>query len=356
MKNRISFYMMLATAFGSGLLVSCHQVDRSTGIPTTDTIPVVLQSLQTDATTGAIEATGTFTTQDETLLGFKSGGVIDRIYVREGDLVKAGQLLARVHADEVNARVSQATLAEEKAQRDYQRAYRLYKDSVATLEQMENAKTALDVARQDLKSIQFNQQYVEIRSTHNGYVLARLAQEGQVVGPGTPVLQVNGANEENWELKVGVSDKQWAAIRVGDSATVQADALGEGPYSAVVSKKAEGLDPNSGTFSVFVKLKEQPKGKIAAGLFAKAQIIAQTTHQSAWHIPYTALLDGNGKEGYVFVTGDGRVAKRVKVDIAAITATQVVVSSGLEGVKALVVSGSPYLVDGSPIRVVEENK
>ena len=333
---------------------SCSHVDRSSAIPDSDTIPVTLMSLHSEDGYRTFEATGTFTTDDETLLGFKNGGVIERIYVREGDPIKEGQLLARVHKDEVAAVVSQAALALEKAERDYDRAKKLYYDSVSTLEQMQNAKTALDLAREDVKSVRFNQQYVELRSTTNGYVLARLAQEGQVVGPATPVLQINGANDANWQLKVGVSDRQWAALNEGDTARISADALGDGDFAAIVRKKTKGVDAKTGVFSVYLTLVDRPETKLASGMFGRASMRMSLDNDTSWAIPYESLLDGNGKEGYVFVTNDRKTARKVKIQIASIQVDNVLVSSGLEGVSDLVVSGSPYLVDGAPIKVVEQ--
>lgn len=353
MKKNLVNLLIPITCFGV-LLSSCRQTDRVSGIPMTDTIPVTLMSLQSQDANTAFEATGMFTTDDETLLGFKNGGVIERIYVREGDPVKSGQLLARVYMDEIDAKASQVSLALEKAERDYERAQKLYYDSVSTLEQMQNAKTALQLAKQDIKSIRFNQQYAEIRSTSNGYVLARLAQEGQVVGPGTPVLQINGANDGNWQLKVGVSDRQWASVKEGDSARISSEALGEGTYAASVRKKSESLDPKTGTFSLFLTLNEKPATKIAAGMFGKAYLQGRERQHAGWQIPYSSLLEGDGKEGYVFVTDDRQNARKIKVYIAAINKGEVLISSGLEEAAALVVSGSPYLIDGAPIKVIEK--
>ncbi|KGE13572.1 efflux RND transporter periplasmic adaptor subunit [Sphingobacterium deserti] len=354
MKTSIRPYLFVATLAVAATIQSCHQADRSTDIPRTDTVPVALLSLHNSASAVAFEATGTFTTDDETMLSFKSGGVIEKMFVREGDAVRPGQLLARVHQDEIDAHASQARLAVEKAKRDYDRASKLYRDSVTTLEQMQNAQTALSVAQQDLKSIQFNKQYAEIRSTSNGYVLARLAQEGQVVGPGTPVFQVNSANEGHWELKVGVSDRQWSMIQIGDTASIRADVFGEQAFPASVTRKSEGLDPNTGTFSIFLRLARAPKNKLASGVFARAEFRKSSKQNAVWNIPYESLLDGNGKEGYVFVTHDNKTAKRVKVSLGGISADQVTVLSGLDSATALIVSGSPYLVDGAPIKVITQ--
>ncbi|MCT1532989.1 efflux RND transporter periplasmic adaptor subunit [Sphingobacterium daejeonense] len=331
-------------------LVGCQQSERKTDLAIQDTIPVKLMPIDQGSGGTQIEATGVFTTDDETLLSFKNGGVISRITVKEGDAVRKGQVLASVLSSEVDAKAGQARLAVEKARRDYERANKLYRDSVATLEQMQNAKTALDVAQQDLKSVSFNQQYSNIISPVSGYVLAKLANEGQVVGPGTPVLQVNGAGNAKWMLKVGVGDQQWTQIKVGDRAKISTDAMPTDTLEAVVSKKSEGLDPQSGTFAIFLELKQKPSFKLASGIFGKSIIIPTTTRSgNFWRIPFSSLLDGNGREGYVFITEDGKTAKKQKVKVASIENDDVLVESGLENAQSLIISGSPYLVDGAPI-------
>jgi len=329
----------------------CRSGVQQSTLTIQDTVPVTVIQLHHRDAGNQFTATGTFTTEDETVLGFKNGGIIDRIFVKEGDKVAKGQLLASVLTAEIDAKAGQVSLSIEKATRDYQRVQRLYKDSVATLEQVQNAKTALDLARQDEHTTTFNKTYSKIIAPANGYVLAKLAHEGQVVGPGTPVLQVNGALDKPWLLKVGVSDTQWAGLKIGDAATVYTDAFPAAPLSAVVYKKAEGLDPRAGTFAVFLKLQTK-EPKLAAGVFARAVIHSGSSkEEQVWHIPFEALLDGNGKEGYVFITEDGKTAKKQKVHIARIENDAVIVQQGLEHAQALLVSGSAYLVDGSPIRI-----
>ena len=328
---------------------ACKQTPKKE-VATDEIIPVELLSLQQDSIHQSIFAAGQFTTDDETNLAFKTGGVVNRIYVKEGDAVSRGQLLATLNLTEINAMTEQASLALQKAQRDYERASNLYKDSVATLEQMQNAKTALDVAKQQHSSAGFNQTYSEIRAPRSGFVLKKFANDGQIVGPGTPVLMVNGAGQSNWILKAGVSDYQWAAIKTGDKATITTDALSGQTISAFVSKKSEGVDPASGTFQVQLQLTNSPSGKIASGLFGKATINpGQST--KAWSIPYDALLDGDAGSGYVFITNDNSTAQKVRVQINKIENGKVIVSGGLENAKAVIISGSAYLNEGSKIRV-----
>jgi RND family efflux transporter MFP subunit len=223
---------------------------------------------------------------------------------------------------------------------------------VATLEQMQNARTALEIARQQNINAGFNQSRAELRATQSGYVLQKFVNDGQVVAPGTPVLCINGAANSDWILKVGVSDNQWASVLVGDKAVITTDAQPGKQFSAIVSKKPEGIDPTSGTFLLQLKLTGTNKTGIAAGLFGKAEITpSQFIH--AWSIPIEALLDGDKSEGYVFITNDRKRAEKIKVEVQRINNDHVVVSSGLENIKYLIISGNAYLDNGSKIRIVE---
>ncbi len=335
------------------LLFACKSGDqKEKAIIQQDTIPVKIVSLVEEDADAEIITSGYFTTNDETMLSFKNGGVINRIYVKEGDQIAKGQLLASVNPTEIGSQVAQVQLSLQKAQRDYDRANKLFKDSVATLEQLQNAKTALDVAKQQIQSAKFNEGYTAIRATKNGYVLRKLANDGQIVGPGTPVLQINGASDGNWILKVGLSDKQWSVLKVGDRATISSEALSGQVLQAKVSRKAESIDQQSGTLGVELALSDGKVKGLAAGLFGKASIFP-SKKQRSFTIPYDALLDGGENEGYVFITNDNRTAKKVKVQLGAIQKEKISVTGGLEDASAVIISGSAYLTDGSKIRVVK---
>ena len=351
MKQKFFYPILILVALGFSACNN-HKTETSP-IGNQDTIPVKIMALKIEDANHAISSSGQFTTNDETFLSFKNGGIINKIYVKEGDAVSKGQLLASVNQTEISAQVQQVNLSYQKAERDYSRASKLYKDSVATLEQMQNAKTALQVAKQQLDAVKFNQNYSEIRATSNGYVLKKLANDGQVVGPGTPVLQINGAKQSKWLLKIGLSDEQWAALKIGDRATITTDALPQATLQAKVSRKAEGIDPQSGTFGVELTLNDENVKGLAAGLFGKA-IIIPTKTTSSYSIPYDALLDAGENEGYVFVTDDEKTAKKIKVKLGAIQNDRINIIGGLENATALIVSGGAYLTEGSKIKVVKK--
>ena len=341
--NSLSFFLLPL------VLRSCGGnpvVETSTPAPG-QVISVSLQDLKATTFSAPIQSSGTFTTKDETLLSFKVGGIVEKVWVQEGDAIKAGQVLASLDLTEIQAGVSQSKLAYDKALRDQQRAIKLYKDSVATLEQFENSKTALDIAEQQLSSANFNLAQSQIRATKNGFVLKKFVNPGQLVASGTPILQINGASSSTWVFQATVSDQQWSLLNLEDQAEVF-PASGSTAARGKVIRKSQAADPMTGSYWVEIALESVEGLSLASGMFGQASI-QPTTNVQGWEIPFESLLDAEGDSGYVFVTADGKTAKKVKVKVGKISPNAVQILSGLENYRSLIVSGSAYLSDGSTI-------
>ena len=316
-----------------------------------DTISVRVMELRQHTGDQQIAVSGRFTTDDEVMLSFKTSGIISILNVKEGDAIHPGQLLAALNPLEINAQVKQAKLAAEKALRDYQRTQSLFKDSVATLQQLQDCKTATLQADQQLGMAVFNRQYSEIRASKDGYILHKLANIGQQVTAGTNILETNGAEAGNWMLRVSISDREWAMLKINDAATIQTSALPGQLLQGLVSRKSEGVDATTGTFSAYIKLTGKKPQSIASGMFGKAVITVQqnSSEESNWQIPYEALLDGDSTTGYVFITNDHKTAQKVQVNVLNIEKNKVTISGPLKNAKFLIISGSAYLTDHSPI-------
>ncbi|MCX6251646.1 MAG: efflux RND transporter periplasmic adaptor subunit [Bacteroidetes bacterium] len=350
MKN--NFNILTISTLSILLMSGCSKGPETPALPkSVEAIPVKVISLCQAEVTGSVQSSGQFTTDDETMLSFKTGGIVDRIYVKEGDRIRKGQLLATLDLTEISSQVNQTRIAYEKAARDYDRFENLRKDSVATLEQLQNAKTGLELAKQQLDAAKFNLQYSKIRATHDGVILRKLASEGQMTGQGMPVLQTSSKGRTDWILRVAVSDKEWADIKLNDKAIVQIEALNICDMQAFVSAKAEDADQMTGSFSIDLKLNNARQLNIASGMFGKAEI-RLSQKNLVWQIPYDALLDGNADQGFVFVTNDHINALKVPVTIEAIDGKNILISKGLEEYKSLIVSGSAYLTDKSVIKVI----
>jgi len=317
-----------------------------------ETIPVKLLTVNKLENENSVSATGLLTTINEAKYSFKIGGVIDRITANEGQFFKKGQLLATLKVTEIEAQLSQANLGYEKAKRDYTRALNLYRDSVATLEQLQNAKTGLDIAQKNIDAIAFNKKYAYIYAAADGFVTQKMANEGEVVSGGTPILSINETSgSDDWVLKLGVTDKEWSAIETGNKVSVILDAFPGKIFPGIVFRKSQAADQASGSLQVEVR-PALTNIKPAMGMFGKA-IINVGNKTVLPTIPYEAVIEADGNNAFVFIPVDSSRVKRLPIVIERFNNKEVIVKSGLENVSAIVVSNSAFLNERSIITIVK---
>ena len=319
---------------------------------TDDAIAVKLQPVSTTKYAPVLKYSGSMASTSEARLSFKIGGIVSKIFVKEGDHVVKGQLLATLDLTEINAQVQQANQGVEKVQRDVNRVKNLYNDTVATLEQVQNANTQLQVAEESLRIARFNQQYAQIRATENGTIVKKIMNEGELASSGAPVFLFNGTAGNDWVIRFGVSDKDWAVLKKGDKASVEIDAYPNKTFTGIITEIAQGADASSGTYEIEVKV--LPNGeRFAAGLFSTVQL-RPATEQTVTLVPVEAITEANDKTGYVYtVNADGKTVTKNKVAIAFLENNKAAVISGLDSVHEVITEGVGYLTDKAVVKVIK---
>lgn len=332
-------------------LVKCSENKAAAIPPGDDPIPVKLQPIVTGSYSRNLQYSGLIASNAEARLSFKIGGIVSKIYVKEGDRVSKGQLLASLDLTEIDAQVQQASQNVEKSKRDEGRISNLYRDTVASLEQLQNTHTQLTVASEALRIAQFNRQYAQIRATEGGAILQKFMSEGEYATAGSAVLLFNGTEKSDWVVRFGVSDRDWAALKKGDQAVVSIDAYPDQRFTGVITKMAEGADPASNTYPVEVTV--SPAGRrFAPGLFCTLTL-QPSSRQALTMIPAEALAEGDGKTGYVYtLNADKRTVKKNQVHIAFLQKDKIAVSSGLENVSEVITGGVGYLTEKSVVKTV----
>ncbi len=348
MKRYLSIIMLLSLL----TLAACNKENETKGIDSSgDVIAVSLLKISELEQEYAISGSGLLSTENEMRQAFKIGGIIDRIYVNEGQSFKEGQLLASLKLTEIESGYTQAELGLAKAQRDYVRIENLYADSVATLEQLQNTQTALELAKQQLAAVAFDKKYAFIYADKPGFVVKKLANEGEVIAGGSPVLACSENGNKSWELKIGLSDKEWAKVSIGNKAQVMLEAFPDIWWEAEVFRKSGAADLGTGSFQVELKL-ENLTESAAIGMFGKA-IIQTGLQQKSKLIPYEALIEADGKKAFVFVPiGTNRVKKQPVV-IENFSEKGVSISEGLEGVSEIILGNSAFLNEFSTIQFIK---
>jgi RND family efflux transporter MFP subunit len=317
----------------------------------TETIAVKTYILQKGEGEITINSTGMLSTENEAKYSFKIGGVVDRIYLNEGQFFKKGELLAKLKINEIDAGFIQAKLGLEKAERDLARISNLYKDSVATLEQLQNTKTAFEIAQKQLEAVSFNKEYAFIYAASDGFVSKKIANEGEIIAGGMPVFAINENIEDSWVLKVGLSDKDWALVETGNNASIILDAYPDKILTGIVFRKSLAADMASGSFLVEIKVKCEGISP-ALGMFGKA-VIKTKKIEKYKSIPYDALIEADGKMAYVFVPISNGKVKKQAIEIADFDNDKVYIRSGLDEINEVVLTNSAFLNSNSIITIIK---
>ncbi|HEX9827060.1 MAG TPA: efflux RND transporter periplasmic adaptor subunit [Flavobacteriaceae bacterium] len=335
------------------LFFSCKEEKKeNNSFETADIISIKTATVQSLALTNNISASGLVTTENQANYGFKIGGVVSRIYVDEGQFFKKGQLLATLDQTEINAGLNQADLNLKKFERDYERANNLYKDSVYTLEQLQNTKTGLDIAKRQKDAVAFNSRYAKIYATSDGFVANKIANEGEVVGSGSPILAINETSQNNnYLLKVGLTDKEWASVKIGQKAMVTLDGFPDEKFEATIFRKSQAADVALGSFQIELKLNMKDQ-KPAVGMFGKAKIQTDKA-EDFMVIPYNSLIEADGNKAFVFVVENNKV-KRQPITINKFDNDKVFVKDGLQKTDQIVISNSAYLNEQSTIKIIKQ--
>ena len=312
--------------------------------------PIAVQDAPVTDTTLArpIVAAGAVAARDEVALAFTTGGPIATLTVDEGDVVRAGQTLATLALDKTDATMTQARAAATKAERDVARARRLHADSVVTLAQLEDAETAVQIARAGVQAAALDRRHARIVAPFDGVVLSRSADAGQIVAGGAPVLSV-GSRGGGTLVRVSVTDRDVSAIQLGDPATVRFDAFGGATVQGTVARIAAAADAGTGTYLVEIALRDGPA--LRSGMVGAAAIRPRQGVPTKL-VPLAAVLEADGTAGTVYVlSADGRQAERRRVRLGAIDGARVAVLAGLDGVSRVVTGGATYLPERASVQV-----
>ena len=293
-------------------------------------------------------------------VGALVAGRVDRVFVAEGDPVKAGQPLAHVEAQPLKDRVTESEAQKESSRAQVEnararlaRTEKLWKDGIASKQEVDDARAQLVAQESALKQAQavggtaeVNLSRATLRAPIAGVVAAILVPAGQPVeGNGTPVIEV--ADTIRLDLRAPIAAARVGAVEVAQTAELEVE--GVGTVRGVVVAIAPLVDTATNTVTVRVRV-ANASGTLRGGMYSRGAILGPP-HQGI-AIPRTALLPGDGGSAQVVavVGPDGKVAHRAVV-LGAELGDAVEVRSGLASGERVIVAGGYSLPEGTEVEI-----
>jgi RND family efflux transporter MFP subunit len=332
------------------LLLGCktdYPGQEAESLPPDAPIPVEVVGILPTEEPIPLEAGGTIGSKTEARLSFKIGGVIDRAYAEEGQYVRRGATLARLKTTEIDAQRAQAEQQRDRLRRDLDRTQKLYEENAATLEQVEQLTTALEVAKSQLEIAEFNRRYATITAPVSGRIASKMAETGELIGPGTPVYLITGEGRGEHVLRINVADRDLLQLREGDRAEVTLDAFEGRVIPATVTQVATAADPRTGIFEVELTL-DAPELALRPGFIGRARVYPSNTDPH-YRIPLAAMVEGEGRTVSLCYPKQGKAAQHDVRFTQLLDDALVVPADQLAGITSIITRGSGYLTDGDSI-------
>jgi RND family efflux transporter MFP subunit len=270
-------------------------------------------------------------------------GKVALLTVDLGSRVKAGEIVARISASEIDAKRDQAHAVYERRKVDLARAKKLAEEGALAPAVYDAALTEFQVAgAQEAEAIAMADHTV-LRAPFAGVVTSKVANVGDTAMPGQPVIEVEDPSA--LRLEATLPEAEARTLAQGQSVPVRIDAVGE-DLAGTVAEISPTADPASRTVLAKVDLPSDPR--VHSGLFGRLLLAASREAQTVV-VPVTAIAR-RGQLESVFVVERGFARLRlVRTGRERDGAIEVV--SGLSDGEAVASSDVGTLLDEQPVEV-----
>lgn len=238
------------------------------------------------ATAGGNTYSGEVRARREAQLGFRIGGKIVERLVDAGARVKAGQALLRLDPGDAGLQLGSAEAQHQLAEADAKRYRELRSKGFVSQAALDAREAALKAAAAQAGLARNQSAYTTLSADRAGVVAAILAEAGQVVAAGQPVLHLAPDGER--EVAIAVPEAQLADLKVGSAAEITLLAAGAAPLAGRLRELSPAADPASRTYAARVTL-TQPGPDVALGMTARVRFPADKKSDGLL-VPLTAIF------------------------------------------------------------------
>ncbi len=279
----------------------------------------------------------------------KLAGYVRRILVDKGDRVREGQLLATIESPDADQQVAAAEADLLLREQEARRARELAPRSIVSQQELDQAETALRVARTALARARAMQSYAALRAPFDGYVTARFVDAGALLPAATgstssaqPVVEI--ADMDRLRVTAYPGQDEALAVREGDVATISSG--DRAPVEAKVVRLSRSLDPRTRTMLVEMVVENVP-ARMYPGQFVRIDLRIPRPPRPV--VPAQALVF-RGEAVSVAVVEANRV-RVVPIVPGDHDGREVEVLRGLRGGEQVALDASG-LADGAPVQPV----
>lgn len=336
------------------LLSSCGQADSQDENLQEElviSVPVEISELSIGHISSNYATTAILEAKEEAFVVPRASGIIEHIYVEEGDYVEKGQILAQIEPRRYHLNLDRAKADLVGVEKELSKINKVYNKKLVSDDtydkltaQYESANATLSLAQLDLKE-------ATITAPISGFIAERNAKVGNLSESFQRERMFHIVQQSELYGIVYLPEKELSKVHKEQQATLNLTAVSGASTVAFVERISPVIDAKTGTFKVTLRV-PNPDNLLKSGMFAQVKL-NYDTKQNAVLLPRKALLAIDDSVN-VFVVKDG-IASKQTVTIGYQEGEVVEILSGLTGTEKVVITGHQNLRDQAPVEIVNDD-
>lgn len=226
----------------------------------------------------------------------RTSGVLLRLHVEEGDIVRAGQTLAQLDAERARLELQRAEANLKRLENDFARSKELYAAKLTTTELNDKVKFELDTQRAAFDLMKLELSYTTIVAPIDGVISERMVKEGNLIQMHTALFRID--DFDPLLAVLNVPERELAILKPGLPVSMAVDALPGRKFEGKVARVSPVVDKGTGTFRVTCEFHDET-GALKSGMFGRVDIVYDR-REEALVVPREAVVEEDG-EASVFV-------------------------------------------------------
>lgn len=303
-----------------------------------------------------LELQGNVSTKQNLVIFPEYNGVLSKVFVKEGQRVSKGQLLAKIDDGGLGQQLAQLEIQASLAKTTFERQERLWNQKIGSEIQYLQAKSTYEAQAKAVSQMQSQLAKTEVRAPFSGTIDDVITEQGSVVAPGASQL-MRIVNLKDMYIETAVPETYIASVTKGKSVKVEFPVLGGKSIDAKVRQAGSFIHPANRTFNIEVAVPNK-NGDIKPNLTAKLKI-NDYSNKNAILIPQSVISENAQGQQYVYVVEEvnGNNVGKTKRVIIETGKTQGDIIEVLSGVKVgmeIVEEGARSVKEGQSVEIINE--
>jgi membrane fusion protein, multidrug efflux system len=288
------------------------------------------------------------TSEDPAFASSETGGRIVEMLVKEGDMVKKGELVARVNLESIQKSIDQLSKSMELAQDIFERQEKLWKQNIGSEVQYLQSKNQVESLQKNKESLEFELKKASVYAPASGIVEMVMVKNGEMCGPASPIIQI--VNSSALKIVANAPEIYLPSVKRGDGIKVTFPALGK-EQTAKVSMIGRTINPSNRTFEIEALIGNEG-GLVKPNLLATI-FIKDYSKNDAISLPVELIMQDVSGNNFVMINEQNKAAKRI-VTLGKTYMNEIEILSGLGGEEMVLTKGARLTVEGDLLEVIQE--